>query len=110
MAEVSKETEQKINQLQMYEQSMQSLLMQKQQFQSKLVEIDSALAELDKAKDAYKIVANIMVSSDKDELKKELSSKKESSELRIKTIEKQEQRIKEKAEKLQSEVMKSMEK
>ena len=38
--EVSKETEQKIGQLQMYEQSMQSFLGQKQQFQVQLVETE----------------------------------------------------------------------
>ena len=61
MAEVSKESEQKIGQLQMFEQSMQNLLMQKQQFQLQQVEIESALKELEKVNEAYKIVGNIMV-------------------------------------------------
>jgi len=108
--EVSKETEQKISQLQMFEQSLQNLMVQKQQFQSQLVEIESALKELDGSKEAYKIVANIMVSTEKADLKKELDSKKESLNLRITTLEKQEKSIKEKAEKLQSEVMESMKK
>jgi len=108
--EVSKETEQKINQLQMFEQSLQNLLVQKQQFQSQLVEIESALKELDGSKEAYKIVANIMVSTKKEDLKKELDEKKESLTLRITTLEKQEKTIKEKAEKLQKEVMESMKK
>ena len=47
MADVSKETEKKINQLQLLEQSMQNLSMQKQQFQLQQVEIESALKELD---------------------------------------------------------------
>jgi len=38
---------------------MQNVLMQKQQFQAQLMEIDSALSELEKTNEAYKIVGNI---------------------------------------------------
>ena len=108
--EVSKETEQKIGQLQMYEQSLQSFLGQKQQFQVQLVEVESALSELQNTNKAYKIVGNIMVEADKNELKGDLQSKKEMLELRIKTMEKQESQVREKASKLQSEILKKMKK
>ena len=108
--EVSKETEQKIGQLQMFEQSLQSFLGQKQQFQIQLVEIESALGELDSTEKAYKIVGNIMVESDKNELKSDLQSKKEMLELRIKTMEKQEAQVREKASKLQSEILSKIKK
>ena len=108
--EVSKETEQKISQLQMFEQSMQSFLGQKQQFQVQLVEIESALGELDNTDKAYKIIGNIMVESDKTELKADLLSKKEMLELRIKTMEKQENQVREKASNLQSEILKKIKK
>ena len=110
MAEDSKETETKLNQLQMLEQSMQNLLMQKQQFQLQQVEIESALKELEKVNEAYKIVGNIMVLSKKDDLKADLTSKKEIVELRIKNMEKQENQLREKASKLQNEVLKGMSK
>ena len=84
---MSKETEQKITQLQLMEQSMQNFMVQKQQFQAQLIEIESALSELNNAKDAFKIVGNIMVSAKKEDLEKDLSSKKEMVELRIKNIE-----------------------
>jgi len=100
--------EEKINKLQMYEQSLQNLLMQKQQFQLQLVEIESALKELDSATTSYKIIANIMVNTPKDDLKKDLESKKESLKVRISSIEKQENQLKEKAQALQSEVLKEM--
>ena len=87
---------------------MQNLLMQKQQFQLQQVEIESALKELENVDEAYKIVGNIMVLSKKDDLKKDLSSKKEVMELRIKNMEKQEAQLREKASKLQDEVMKEM--
>ncbi|MBI2659094.1 prefoldin subunit beta [Candidatus Woesearchaeota archaeon] len=103
--EVSKETEQKIGQLQMFEQSLQSFLGQRQQFQVQLVETESALNEIENTEKAYKIIGNIMVETDKNELKTELQSKKEMLELRIKTMEKQESQVREKASKLQSEIL-----
>ena len=108
--EVSKETEQKIGQLQMFEQSLQNFLGQKQQFQVQLVEVESALNELENTEKAYKIVGNIMVESDKNELKADLNSRKEMLELRIRTMEKQESQVREKASNLQSEIIKKIKK
>lgn len=108
--DVSKETEQKISQLQMFEQSLQNFLGQKQQFQVQLVEVESALNELDNTEKAYKIVGNIMVEANKSDLKADLQSRKEMLELRIKTMEKQEAQVKEKASKLQSEILKKIKK
>ena len=108
MADVSKEAEKKINQLQILEQSLQNLSMQKQQFQLQQVEIESALKELENVNEAYKIVGNIMVLSKKDTLKEDLNSKKEVIELRVKNLEKQENQLREKASKLQEEVLKEM--
>lgn len=107
---MDKETEQKINQLQLFEQSLQNLLIQKQQFQLQLAEIDSALKELETTEEVYKIIGDIMVSTKKEDLKKDLKEKKEINELRIKSLEKQEAQIKEKASNLQEEVLKSIKK
>lgn len=98
-------TEQKIAKLQLTEQSLQNFMLQKQQFQTQLIEIDSAMQELDKSEKSYKIIGNIMVNADKAELLKELKSKKETTELRIRSIEKQETNIKEKASSLQKEIV-----
>jgi len=102
------ETEEKIGRMQLLEQNIQNFLMQKQQFQTQLVEVNSALEELEKAEVSYRIIGNIMVLSKKDELKKDLDSKKEMVELRINAIEKQEEELKEKAKKLQGEVLEGM--
>lgn len=107
---MEKETEEGINQLQLFEQGLQNLLMQKQQFQLQLAEIGSALKELGTTNESYKIVGNIMVSAKKDELEKDLKEKKEVVELRIKSLEKQETQIKEKASKLQEEILKKIKK
>lgn len=83
-------------------------MMQKQQFQAQLVEIESALNELKNAKTAYKIVGNIMIDAKKEDLEKDLKEKKEKTELRIKTLETQEKKLKEKASSMQAEVMKDL--
>ena len=104
---ITKDTEEKITQLQILEQNLQSLLLQKQTFQNQTLEIDSALKEMESSKkEVYKIVGNIMIASEKEALKNELNSKREISELRLKNIEKQEKIIKEKAETIQKEITK----
>ena len=103
-----KATEEKIRHLQLAEQSMQALLSQKQALQMQLMEIDSALKELETASEAYKIVGNIMVASKKDKLQTDLKEKKETAELRIKTLEAQEKSTRDKAEVIQKEVLEAM--
>ena len=106
----SQENQEKIQQLQLIEQNLQGFLSQKQQFQAQLFELENALKELSATKQAYKIVGGIMVASDKDELKKDLTQKKEIIELRITSIEKQEKQFQEKAKSIQHEVIASMKK
>ena len=108
--EIPKHVEEKIVQLQLIEQALQNITLQKQTFQTQLLEIESAMKELEKTEGpAYKIVGGIMVLSNKDELKKELQSRKEIIELRIKNLKKQEGTTKERAERLQAEVTKELE-
>lgn len=101
-----KMNEEKIRQLNFLEQSLQSVFMQKQQFQAQLVEIDSALVELSKTSSAYKIIGNIMVASNKEELRKDLEEKKEVFSARLKVLEKQEQKFREEAQSLQKQLIK----
>lgn len=105
---MSKEAQEAIHRLQMAEQNMHSINVQKQQFQAQLFELEGALKELSTAPSAYKIVGGIMVAAEKDALQKELESRKELVELRVQTLEKQEKQLKDKAKKLQEEVMSSV--
>ena len=109
MAE-SKNSKAKVAQLQLLQQNLQNLLMQKQQFQMQLNEIDSAMEEMKDAKQTYKIIGNIMVLGTKEELLKQLNQRRESLELRLKMIESQEEKIRKKAEELQAEVVSEMKK
>ncbi|MBI4155344.1 prefoldin subunit beta [Candidatus Woesearchaeota archaeon] len=104
-----KETENKIEQLQLLEQNIQALLVQKQNFQNQLLEIENSLDELSRIKDKpYKIIGPIMVLTEKEELKKELESKKEVLDLRIKSIEKQENETRNRFKILQEEIIKEL--
>ncbi len=108
---MNKDQEKKIQELQIIEQNLSNLLLQKQNFQVRLLENENALKELERTKkQSYKIIGNIMVAMDKEELKKELSSEKDIFNIRIKNIEKQESRLKDKAQELQSEILKTLNK
>ena len=79
----------KVEQLQMYEQSVNNLLLQKQQLQAQVAEMNSALKELESTSNAYKIIGNIMVSAKKEDLKKDLEAKQNAASVRLKALEKQ---------------------
>lgn len=101
----------KIEQLQLFEQKSQALLLQKQNFQAQLLEVENALNELESNQgQAYKIIGNIMVASDRSSLREDLNSKKDIFVLRIKNIEKQENQIREEATQIQNEVMHNLKK
>jgi prefoldin beta subunit len=104
----TKEQQEKIQQLQLIEQNLQNLLGQKQQFQSQMFELDGALKEIEVSPQAYKIIGGIMVLTEKEKLKKDLSEKKELVELRISSIEKQEKQFKDRAKDIQQEVLSLM--
>jgi len=105
-----KETEKKIEQLQLLEQNLQTFLVQKQQFQSQEMEIESALKEIEGKKSAYKIIGNMMIDVDTKQLNNELSKKKETLRIRIENLEKQEAKIREKLKTIQTEVLKNIKK
>lgn len=105
-----KKINENIQELQILEQNLQSLLLQKQAFQFELNETENALSEVSKSKDdIYKITGQIMIKAKKEEVEKELSERKDILSLRIKSIEKQERAFKEKIDSLREELSKNME-
>jgi prefoldin beta subunit len=92
-----------INQFQMYQQQLQSVSFQKESLRLQNIEIDKALEELNATKEekAYKITGQIMISKAVDELKKELNENKEVVGVRMKSLEKIEERINSKLNELQ---------
>ncbi|MBS3091947.1 prefoldin subunit beta [Candidatus Pacearchaeota archaeon] len=106
MVDIDQETGQKIQDLQILEQNFQNISMQRQAFQIELNETSTALEEVGKAKgDVFRVLGQVMVKSDKSELKKELKEKKDLLELRIKAIEKQDLSLRENIERLRGEIV-----
>lgn len=103
---IDKETQEKIQALQIYEQNFQSLIMQKQAFQVELHETEKALEEIKESKDdVFKIIGQIIIKTDKKKLEEELKKKKELLSLRLSSIEKQEEELTKELEKLRQELM-----
>ena len=82
---------------------------QKQQMQLQSGAMEQALEELEKTKEkkVYKAVGNILIQCDTEKVKKELKEKKEATDLRIKTMQKQEESLVNKLNKLKAELEKT---
>ena len=103
-------TSKKIEELQLLEQNIQALLLQKQTFQAQELDLEKAIKEVDDASgEVYKIVGNIMVKFEKEALRKDLKEDMETIQLRLRSIEKQEGPIREKVKNLQGEILKGLE-
>ncbi len=108
--QIDEETQQKFHELQVLEQNIQSLLVQKQSSSMEFGETSNALDEVRKSKNAiYKMVGSIMVVVDKELTIKELEEKKKVLELRAESISKQEKIFETKAQDLQQEIKKLLE-
>jgi prefoldin beta subunit len=92
---VTEADRQVFEQFQVYQQQLQSVLIQKENLKLQMFEIDKAVEELEasKEKEAYKIAGPIMIKKTSEDLKKELKEKKENFDLRIKSLEKAEERM-----------------
>jgi len=101
--------EQKIQEMQMLEQNLQNILMQKQAFQMELSETSAALSEVKKAGDeVFKVIGQLMVKTDKKKMQDELTEKNKILEMRMKSIDKQEAALSEKLEEIREELMKAV--
>jgi prefoldin beta subunit len=91
----TEEEEKLVEQFQSYQQQLQGIMIQKGNLKLQIFEIDRALEELElsKEKEAYKILGPIMIKKNSEDLKNELKERKENYNLRIKTLEKAENRI-----------------
>lgn len=85
---------------------LMSISSQKQQLELQNRMVDETLEVLDKTKEkkVYKAVGNIMVLSDRAGVEKELKEQKETLSLRVKTLQKQEDTLINKLNKLKSDI------
>jgi prefoldin beta subunit len=83
-----------VQKLQLLQHHLENFVQQKQQIESQLIEVDSALSEIKNTDKAYKIVGGIMILGKQEEIEKDLMEKKDSLALRLKNIIEQENKIK----------------
>jgi prefoldin beta subunit len=102
---MNKDVQEQVNNLSMLEQNAQQMAAQRQNFQTQMLEVESAIEEISNSKEAYKIIGNIMVKTEPAKLKEELEAKKGLLNARLKSMEKQEEILKEKSKKLQEEIL-----
>ena len=88
--------QERLMRLQQLQQTLQSVLTQKQQVELELLEVDQALGELEKTADdgvIYKSVGSLLIKSEKPKVTDELKEKKELSNMRVSVLGKQEERL-----------------
>jgi prefoldin beta subunit len=99
--------EKKIQEMQILEQNLQQIFMQKQSFEMELQETEAGLVEINSSKDdeAFKIVGQLMIKTDKAKMKEELVNKENILKMRLDSIAKQEGSLMEKLEGFRKEVI-----
>jgi prefoldin beta subunit len=102
--ELPPQIQEQLVRLQQLQQTMQSVVTQKQQLELELSETDKALGELEKATDEtpiYKSVGSILVKSNRQNLLTELKERKELLTTRVTVLGKQEERTRERLKEVQ---------
>ena len=110
LANLDAETQGKIQELQMMEQSFQQLLMQKNAFSMEANETDLIIKEVEKTSgEISRIIGNqVVIKATKDEILDDMKNKKKLIDTRMKTIDEQEKDFSKKIETIREEVMKKI--
>ena len=110
MNNISPQLQNQIAQFQQVQQQLQSVSTQKLQMNAQIKEIERTISELEKATgDVYRNVGSLLIKvDDKDAVKAELEESKETLEVRVKSVERQEAGLREKYNSLQETINKAM--
>lgn len=106
MKKMAQDIREMVNEFEKQRQTLMSVSMQKQQMQANINGLDISLKELENTKESkvFKAAGAILVSRDTKEVKKELAEQKENTELRMKTLDKQEKNLVEKLNTLKTQI------
>ena len=105
------QVQQRLLRLQQLQQTLQSVLTQKQQLELGLTEVEQALSELEKLASKaviYKSVVSLLVKAKKTKVTKELKEQKELLSMRISVLGKQEERLRTQAKDLQTKLQQDL--
>ena len=112
--EISKlppQIQERLLRLQQLQQTLQTVLAQKQQVELELTEIEQALSELQKTADdtvIYKAVGSLLVKSEKTKVTGDLNERKELLNVRVQVLGKQEERLRGQLKDLQAKLQKDL--
>jgi len=112
--EISKlppQVQERLLRLQQLQQTLQSVLAQKQQVEIELTEIEQALSELQKVTDdavIYKAIGSLLVKSEKAKITADLNERKELLNTRATVLGKQEQRLRPQIKDLQTKLQQDL--
>jgi len=100
--------ENQIQEINILEQNLQQLFLQKQAFNMELSETETALEEIKKSGDEiFKIVGKLMIKSEKKKIEEELVQKIKLLQLRCNSLDKQEKIFSDKIESIRKELIKT---
>jgi prefoldin beta subunit len=105
------QVQERLLRLQQLQQTLQSVLTQKQQLELELTETEQALSELEKLDEnavIYKSIGSLLVKAEKTEVSTELTERKELLNTRVSVLGKQEERLRSQAKDLQARLQKDL--
>jgi prefoldin beta subunit len=103
--------QQRLLRLQQLQQTLQGVMVQKQQLELQLTEVEHAESELEKMKETaviYKSIGALLVKSKKDKVTAELTERKELLKMRVDVLGKQEERLRTQVKDLQEKLQKDL--
>ncbi len=107
MGELPPQVQNLVAQLQQIQQQLQAVTSQKMQIEAMLKETEEALQEAQNSSNdtpIFKVAGSILVKVNKEKVIQELQEKKETYDIRIKTLQRQEERLKERLTDLQKKI------
>jgi len=112
MNEMSPKLQNQIAQFQQLQQQLQAILSQKFQMEAQLREVENTLEELGKVTEdtpIYRNVGSLLIKAkEKESVVKEIEDSKETLEVRVKTLNRQEKQMRERYENLQEQLQKAL--
>jgi prefoldin beta subunit len=111
LAKLPPQVQERLLRLQQLQQTLQSVLAQKQQVELELTEIEQALGELQKVADdavIYKAIGSLLVKTDKAKVTADLNERKELLNMRASVLGKQEERLRSQMKELQAKLQQDL--
>jgi len=109
--EIPPQVQNQLAQLQQLKAQIEAVGRQRMQVEALLRDAENALEELEKLDEnpvIYRAVGALMIKASKGDVKEDLSEKKETYDLRLKTLERQEERVQKKYQQLQQQLREAL--